>query len=316
MYSVNQQHYLKDACYVTLDEGSVSIDKIPSVNDMRAPILKILSDKQEHCSPDIIKALEIDFQLSAQQKSELLPSGKQTRFSNRVQGSLFRLREAGLVEKLRAGCYNITEKGVAELRNPPQSPRFMSGIRQETKLEDNKDPSGKTDREIFEDSYQLIKNKLAEEVLEKVKKCPPEFFERLVLELLISIGYGGKVMSAGKITGQSGDGGIDGMIRQDPFGFDIICFQAKRWENSVPSKEIRDFAGALDHQSTNKGVFITTSVFSNDAKEFVRNIKPKKIELIDGEKLADLMIDNGIGVSVDETYQIKKLDSDYFQYDN
>ena len=164
---------------------------------------------------------------------------------------------------------------------------------------------------MLEYGYQKIKRELAQELIESVKKSSPRFFEKLVVELLLKMGYGGSLKDAGKAVGQSGDGGIDGIIKEDKLGLDIIYIQAKRWENVVGSGEIRNFVGSLVGQKANKGVFITTSGFTKDASEYVKTITHKVI-LIDGEMLAQLMIENNVGVSGVINYEVKKIDSDYF----
>ncbi|MEK7092271.1 MAG: restriction endonuclease, partial [Patescibacteria group bacterium] len=168
-----------------------------------------------------------------------------------------------------------------------------------------------TPQELLEYGYQKIKCDLAQEIIDSVKKASPRFFEQLVVELLLKMGYGGSLKDAGKAIGQSGDGGIDGIIKEDKLGLDVIYIQAKRWENVVGSKEIRNFVGSLVGQKANKGVFITTSAFTKDALEYVKTITHKVI-LIDGEMLAQLMIENNVGVSTIINYEVKKIDSDYF----
>lgn len=165
--------------------------------------------------------------------------------------------------------------------------------------------------DLLEYGYQSVRQSLAQDVLETVKKSSPHFFEKLVVELLIKMGYGGFTNGAGSVVGRSGDGGIDGVIKEDKLGLDVIYIQAKRWENVVGSKEIRNFVGSLVGQKANKGVFITTSGFTKDALEYVKTITHKVI-LIDGEMLAQLMIENNVGVSGVISYEVKKIDSDYF----
>ena len=168
-----------------------------------------------------------------------------------------------------------------------------------------------TPEESLETANQTIRNALAAEIIEKVKTCSPGFFERLVVELLVKMGYGGTLQEAGKAVGKSGDGGIDGIINEDRLGLDVIYLQAKRWEGNVSRPEIQKFAGALQGKRARKGVFITTSDFTKEAREYVAMID-SKIILIDGEELAELMIDYNVGVSVATVYEIKKMDSDYF----
>lgn len=173
--------------------------------------------------------------------------------------------------------------------------------------------SSKTPLETLEDSYTTLRSNLADELLSNIAKCSPKFFETLVVELLVGMGYGGSIVDAGLTIGKSGDGGIDGIIKEDKLGLDVIYIQAKRWEGSVGAKEIRNFVGALAGQKANKGVFITTSGFTKEAVTFITQIQQKVI-LIDGQQLAQLMIDYNIGVSLEKTYQVKRVDRDYFEF--
>ncbi len=169
-----------------------------------------------------------------------------------------------------------------------------------------------TPEELLEMAYQKLHTELSKEVLEIVKSCSPAFFERLVIDLLITMGYGGSRREAGQAMGKSGDGGIDGLIKEDKLGLDVIYLQAKKWENAVPVKEIRDFTGALASKKAKKGIFITTSSFPKSAYDFVSQVE-YKIILIDGERLADLMIENSVGLSTINTYHVKTIDFDYFE---
>ena len=174
------------------------------------------------------------------------------------------------------------------------------------------DNTEQTPEESLEYAYQSLRSELSKEILDIVKTCSPGFFEKLIIDLLIKMGYGGSRKDAGQAMGKSGDGGIDGIIKEDKLGLDIIYLQAKRWENAVPVKEIRDFTGALASKKAKKGIFITTSTFPNSVNEFVGQVE-YKIILIDGEHLADLMIENNVGLSIVNTYQVKAVDSDYFE---
>lgn len=165
---------------------------------------------------------------------------------------------------------------------------------------------------MLEAGYETLRSNLADDLLSHIAKCSPSFFENLVVELLISMGYGGSIADAGQTIGKSGDGGIDGIIKEDKLGLDVVYIQAKRWEGLVGAKEIRNFVGALAGQKANKGVFITTSGFTKDALSFVQQIQQKVI-LIDGQLLAQYMIDYDIGVSMEKAYQIKRVDHDYFE---
>jgi restriction system protein len=171
--------------------------------------------------------------------------------------------------------------------------------------------SKQTPEELLEDGYQRIRQELAQELLNRVKSSSPRFFERLVVELLVKMGYGGSIKDAGQVIGKSGDEGIDGTIKEDRLGLDVIYIQAKKWEGAVGRPEIQKFVGALYGQRAKKGVFITTSSFSHEATEYVKNID-NKIVLIDGKQLTELMIDHGVGVAIVSTYEVKKVDNDYF----
>ena len=168
-----------------------------------------------------------------------------------------------------------------------------------------------TPEESLQDAYLVLRKNLADDLLETVKKSPPEFFERLVVDLLVRMGYGGSRQEAGEAIGRSGDEGIDGIIKEDRLGLDIIYIQAKRWEGSIGRPEVQKFAGALQGQHARKGVFITTSKFSGEATEYAANIGTRVI-LIGGAQLAELMIDHGVGVTTEATYELKRIDSDYF----
>ena len=184
--------------------------------------------------------------------------------------------------------------------------------KEEKAIEETELTTEKTPQELLDYSFQKITNELSIELLDIVKSCSPTFFENMVIDLVVKMGYGGSRKDAGKAIGKSGDGGIDGIINEDKLGLDTIYIQAKRWENVVPVKEIRDFAGALLGKKAKKGIFITTSHFPKSAYEYVKNIE-HKIILIDGKRLTELMIENNIGLSVQMKYEVKKIDTDYFE---
>ena len=182
------------------------------------------------------------------------------------------------------------------------------GVDEEAGAEDTK----QTPEEVLESSYQDLRNALADDLLEQVRNCSPQFFEQLVVDLLVAMGYGGSLADAGQAIGKTHDGGIDGLIKEDKLGLDFVCIQAKRWENTVGCSTVREFAGSMDAIRARKGVLMTTGSFSNESMEFVRQID-KKIVLIDGKQLAQLMIDHDIGVATARTYAVKKIDVDYFE---
>ena len=299
--------------------------EFPTYEDLMLPILRILQDERKYSFSELVDSLAKEFQLSDEQKEKLLPSGQQTRLQNRTGWSRTHLKKAGLVEYVSRGIYKITPKGLTVLQENPQKidndylrrfPEFDEWFygnseKLNKNLSETITESEKTPEESLEIAYQIIRQNLADEIIEKVKSCSPNFFEYLVVDLLVKMGYGGTREDAGERLGKSGDGGIDGIIKEDRLGLDIIYLQAKRWEAVVGRPEIQKFAGALQGQRARKGVFITTSDFTKEAREYVSLID-SKIILIDGEELAELMIDYNVGVSNAAIYEIKKVDSDYF----
>lgn len=298
---------------------------IPDYQTIMLPLLKFAGDKKEHSIRDAIDHIGDLFKLSEQESKEVLPSGRSYIIDNRVGWSRTYLKKAGLLEDTRRSHFRITDKGTEVLAQLPaeinikflqQFPEFNEFRKKKDDGEEGQDQviqeeTSQTPQELLEYGYQKIKRDLAQELIESVKKASPRFFEQLVVELLLKMGYGGSLKDAGKAIGQSGDGGIDGIIKEDKLGLDVIYIQAKRWENVVGSKEIRNFVGSLVEQKANKGVFITTSGYTKDALEYVKTITHKVI-LIDGEMLAQLMIENNVGVSGVINYEVKKIDSDYF----
>ena len=240
---------------------------------------------------------------------------------NRIGWAKTYLKKTGFIESPKRGYYKITERGLSELKKNPkkidnkylsQFPGFADFVKTrviKTVNKGNEDDS--TPDENIEANYQQIRNALANDILDNVKRCSPYFFEKLVVDLLLKMGYGGFRQDSGEITRKSADGGIDGIIREDKLGLDTIYIQAKRWDGTIGSPEIQKFAGALQGQRARKGVFITTSKFTKEAIDFASMIE-NKIILIDGDTLSNLMIDYDIGVSIVDTYLIKRIDSDYF----
>lgn len=262
--------------------------------------------------------------MTDEERKALLPSGVQEVFRNRVAWAKSHLKMAGLLANPRRGIYQITTRGQELLAKPPtvinlrflnQFPEyvaFRAARRQRAEEQEDTEPNhSATPEESLELAYTKIRDDLAADILQRLKTCSPAFFERLVVEVIVKMGYGGSRQDAGKAIGKSGDGGIDGMIKEDKLGLDAIYIQAKRWENTVGRPEIQKFVGALTGQRAKKGLFITTADFSVDAQEYVSRIDTK-IVLIDGETLAQLMIDHNVGVSTIATYDLKKIDMDYF----
>lgn len=298
---------------------------IPDYQSIMLPLLKFAGDNQEHTIREAIEHIADSFKLTEQDRKEVLPSGSQYIIDNRVGWARTYLKKAGLLETPKRSYFKITSLGLDVLKKNPsainvkfleQFPLFIEFRNTKKEKDENEEHevetgSTQTPQELLEYGYQKIKKDLSQELLGFVKQSSPRFFERLVVELLLSMGYGGSRKDAGQAIGQSGDGGIDGIIKEDKLGLDVIYLQAKRWEGVVGSKEIRNFVGSLVGQKANKGVFITTSGFTRDALEYVKTITHKVI-LIDGEMLTQLMIENNIGVSKVISYDIKKIDSDYF----
>lgn len=298
---------------------------IPDYQSIMLPLLKFAGDNQEHTIREAIEHIADTFSLTEQDRKEVLPSGSQYIIDNRVGWARTYLKKAGLLESPKRSYFKITPLGLDILKKNPseinvkfleQFPLFIEFRNTKKEKDENEEHevetgSTQTPQELLEYGYQKIKKDLSQELLGYVKQSSPRFFERLVVELLLSMGYGGSRKDAGQAVGQSGDGGIDGIIKEDKLGLDVIYLQAKRWENVVGSKEIRNFVGSLVGQKANKGVFITTSGFTKDALDYVRTITHKVI-LIDGDMLTQLMIENNIGVSKVISYDIKKIDTDYF----
>ncbi len=297
---------------------------IPDYKQIMLPLLMFAADKDEHSRRETTDHLASLFNLSEKERGRPLPSRPQSLFGNRVDWALAYLKKAGLLEPTRRSFFRITELGSDVLRKNPtkidreflkQFPRFVEFVGQRKSGGEAEDEilggSDQTPQELLESGYQSIRVELADELLTLTRQSTPGFFERMVVELLVHMGYGGSLKDAGEAVGRSGDGGIDGIIKEDKLGLDAIYIQAKRWSNVVGAKEVRDFVGSLVGQKANKGVFITTSSFTRDAEEYVKTIGHKVI-LIDGEMLADLMIDHNVGVSTVSSCEVKKVDADYF----
>ncbi len=290
------------------------------------PLLQCFKDKQIHSLKECTDKLSIIFRLSSEEIAELLPSGNQPVMYNRVGWAKFYLEKAGLVKGVSRGKYIVTEEGLKLLSKNPQyinnetlstykqfNDFINNGVEKNTETVIGKETkqinyNEQTPEEILDTTFKQLQENLANEVLEKVLEQSPQFFEKLVVELLVKMGYG-----TGKITGRTGDGGIDGIIDEDKLGLDVIHIQAKRWQigNNVGRRELQHFVGALDGEHGKKGVFITTSSFTREAVEY--NPVNVKLAKIDGKKLANLMIAYNVGVSTNVKYEIKKIDTDYFE---
>lgn len=300
---------------------------IPDYQTIMLPLLQFVADGKEYVFKDIVAALGQQFQLTDEELSEVLPSGGSLLFPNRVGWARTYLKKAGLLDSPKRGTVIITNRGLKILKTNPeridnsllkQFPEFLEfqNLKKDVAVfpKANPENDNQTPEETIDEAYQRIRQSLAQELLDTVKNMSPAFFERLVVELLVKMGYGGSIKEAGKAVGKTGDEGIDGTIKEDKLGLDIIYIQAKRWKagNIVGRPELHKFVGALAGQGAKKGIFITTSSFSKDALNYIpRN--ETKIVLIDGVELAQLMIDNNLGVSVQRSYEIKRLDNDYFE---
>lgn len=305
---------------------------VPKYDWWYLPLLQLLSDGKTRRMSDVYDDLAKQAGLSDADLAEMLPSGTDHTYRNRIGWARTFLKKAGLVESPRWGHVQITDRGRAALQESPTGiddkwlmrfPEFAEWMRP------SKSSSGsvaaasdlsitsvaeETPRETLERVYSQMHRGLEDELLERIKGISPAYFEKIVVDVMLAMGYGGSRQDAGHTVGQSGDGGIDGIIDEDRLGLDKIYLQAKRWESSVGRPLVQAFSGALDGQRATKGVLITTSTFSGEARDYVRQIA-KKIVLIDGRQLADLMIQHGVGVSVDTTYSLKRIDSDYFDPD-
>jgi len=297
---------------------------IPDFQTIMLPLLKYAGDGQEKSLRDAYDNLAITFSLTEEERKELLPSGRQSTFENRESWASTHLKKASLLSSPKRGHFQITQRGIDVLkknstridlkflRRYPEFVEFRTGRnKQGGKATELNDDQEVTPEEAIEASYLKLRDELADELLEIIKTCSPSFFEQLVVDLLVRMGYGGTRKDAGMAIGRSGDGGIDGIIKEDRLGLDEIYIQAKRWEGTVSRPEIQKFAGALLGQQARRGVFITTSDFSKAAHDYADAID-SKIVLIDGETLTQLMIDYDLGVNPVATYPLKRVDLDYF----
>lgn len=299
---------------------------IPDYQSVMLPLLNLAADGNEHRFRDAISKLADKFGLSDEERKETLPSGGLI-FDNRVGWARTYLKKAGLLCYPKRLYIQITERGRKVLSENPKTidvkllrrfPEFMDFQAprkpgKEDSTVDLQDDSSETPEELLASGYLKLRKQLESDLLDRVKSCTPEFFERMVVRLLTTMGYGGSLADAGKAIGRSGDGGIDGVIKEEKLGLDLLFIQAKKWEDATVGRpEIQKFVGALYGRKTKKGIFITTSGFSKDAKGYAEGLDSRVI-LIDGKQLAELMFDYGIGVSTANSYVVKKVDSDFFE---
>jgi restriction system protein len=302
---------------------------VPDFQSFMLPMLKITADGSEHPMADLRERLSREMGLSPEDLQERLPSGMQTKYQNRVAWSAVYLYRAGVLDRPRRGVFQITDRG----RNLLAEKLEKITIRLLCRFSEFKDfrerrpdspddvplkpispeiDTVQTPEERLEFSFQDLQNSLANEVLDAVKRASPEFFEQLVVKLLVAMGYGGSIQDAGRAVGKAGDEGVDGIIKEDKLGLDVVYIQAKKWTDTVVGRPaVQAFAGSLEGHRARKGVMITTSTFSQDARDYVQRIE-KKIVLLDGKELAKLMIEHNVGVTVAAVYSLKKLDHDFF----
>ncbi len=302
---------------------------IPDFQTLMRPLLELHADGSEHVNRDLVNTLAVQFALTEEERREMLPSGRAKTFDNRVGWAKTYISNAELIAAPRRGISVISEKG-RRLLNEHDGPINLRVLaewgaarpakdRKRTDLSPVEQPnlvdvsqSSETPEEALENAYQKIRSDVEQEMIARILANPPDFMERVIVDLIVKMGYGGNRKDAGEAIGRSGDEGIDGIIKEDPLGLDIIYLQAKRYEGTVGRPDVQKFAGALQGQRAKKGIFITTSAFSKEAKDFAAKIDTKII-LIDGPMLGRLMFDHGIGVSVSTAYEVKRVDADYFE---
>ena len=295
---------------------------VPDFQTLMRPLLALLEDGSEKDIAALRETLAEQFDLSDEDLAERIPSGRVTKMQNRVGWAATYLYRCGLLERPRRAHYRITERGRGVLQENPERidlnvlqqfeefHEFRQRRRPSASHPEESTPIPETAEERMEEAYAEQRSALAAEILDRIREQPWQFFEDLVLDVLRAMGYGGPRGTAERL-GASGDQGVDGVIREDALGLDLIYVQAKSWSNTVGRPDIQRFFGALHGQGANKGVFITTSAFSSEAREYAASVSPRVI-LVDGEQLADLMIDHGVGVAVEHAYEVNRIDLDYF----
>jgi restriction system protein len=296
---------------------------IPSFQAIMRPWLVLASDGKEHVLQDVIAELADSFSLTEAERAEMLPSGFQATFTNRVAWAATHLNKAGAINRVGRGRYVITDRGrqllvstdpltLSTLAKFPEYQAFKSGGKTSPIAAESPALDDVTPAEAIEAAVSSVRAAVSSELLDRIKAAPPDFFERLVVDLLLAMGYGGSRRDAGAAVGRSGDGGIDGVIKEDRLGLDAVYIQAKRWDAPVGRPLVQMFAGSLDGQKATKGVLITTSSFTSDAREYARSIG-KRIVLVDGPQLADLLIDNEVGVITESVFRLVRVDPGFFE---
>ena len=301
---------------------------IPDYQTLMLPLLKIAADGAVHFNRDVVNELAMQFNVSEEERKELLPSGMHEVFDNRVGWARTYLKKALLIDYIQRGQFRITERGKKVLAENPEriGVAYLSRFSEFVEFQRPPRPSAAEENEpvvsaaetdspddLMATGYLNRRRQIEQDVLAKVKTCSPEFFEWLVVKLLTAMGYGGSLADAGKAIGKSGDGGVDGVIKEDKLGLEQIYIQAKRWDNtSVGRPEIQKFVGALHGKRARKGIFLTTSTFTKEADEYAKGLETKVI-LIDGPQLAKFMFDYEVGMSTESTYVVKRIDNDFFE---
>ncbi|MEY4748998.1 MAG: hypothetical protein RIQ60_1212 [Pseudomonadota bacterium] len=310
---------------------------IPDYESLMFPVLRQLADGRERRVSELVSELAQVLHISEVDLGVMLPSGGATTFGSRVAWAKTYLKQAGLVEQPRRGIVRIAararqvlDSGVEQIDNQflERYPEFLAFRKRSRVMSTEPSPGGlagqqalsvsapvQAPHERLDEAAKELAATLADEILASIKTCSPAFFEDLVVQLLLRMGYGGSRREAGRAVGRTGDGGIDGVIAEDRLGLDSIYVQAKRWQGAVGEPDIRNFLGALVGRGASKWVFITTSSFSEPARAFAARSLQQKIVLIDGDRLAELMIEHDLGVSTVATYQVKRIDSDFFSDD-
>ena len=297
---------------------------VPKFFEFFEAFLKVVDDGNLHAAKDVRNQIAREMALTESDLSEMLPSGKQRTFDNRVAWARTYLDKAGLIETPQRGKYRITDAGRAALKSgakidlnyleKSEEFRAFHDIATQGSFTEKVEEKDESPLEVLESAYKQVTATLASQLMDEVMKLTPFEFERLVVKLLLKMGYGSGIDGAGLVTQASNDGGIDGVIKEDQLGFSQIYIQAKQWavDQTVGKPEIQKFVGALQGQQAQKGLFITTAKFSSGALQYANNLLGVKVVLVDGTSLMKLMIKHGVGVSIEQVYEVKKIDSDFF----